>query len=174
MRSKFYIKNCVRCQSINVYSYNFEFLQTLNPSSNAGQIIVEKPQGKYNNKKKLAYCKGVSANTEFCRFSIKTGLKAKNIGNVPCVYLWIVNGEIIYIGETKKLKTRFNSGYGRISPRNCFVGGQSTNCKMNHAILELYRKGENVDLYYYQTSKPKIIEKELLDKIETRYNVQNN
>ena len=171
MRSKFCIKNYVRGQSQKVFGYYFKFLQSLKPiTNNNGQIIVKIPQVFYKNKKNLALCKGILANTEFCCFSIK----AQNIGNVSCVYLWIVDGEIIYIGETKTLKTRFNSGYGSISPRKCFVGGQSTNCKMNHAVLELYRKGKTVDLYYQLTSEYKLIEKELLDKIETIYNVRNN
>ena len=30
---------------------------------------------------------------------------------------------------------RYNNGYGRISPRNCFQGGQSTNCRVNNLIF---------------------------------------
>jgi hypothetical protein len=32
-----------------------------------------------------------------------------------------------YVGECRDLVKRFNSGYGQISPRNCFVGGRRTN-----------------------------------------------
>lgn len=35
-----------------------------------------------------------------------------------------------YIGETDNLEKQFRQGYGNISPRNCFKGGQSTNYKM--------------------------------------------
>ena len=47
------------------------------------------------------------------------------------------DGQIIYIGETAGLRQRFNMGYGNISPRNCYVGGQSTNCKMNKIVPKL-------------------------------------
>ncbi len=32
------------------------------------------------------------------------------------------------------MQKRVNSGYGKISPKNCFKDGQSTNCKVNSHI----------------------------------------
>ena len=65
-------------------------------------------------------------------------------------------------------------GYGRIAPRNCYVGGQSTNCKMNKVVLSLYEQGKTVDLYFYKTTDYKHVELELLGKIKTPYNVKDN
>jgi len=65
-------------------------------------------------------------------------------------------------------------GYGTISPRNCFEGGQKTNCKMNKVVLEIYKNGQKIDIYFYETKDYKAIEKELLESITTPYNVKNN
>ena len=65
-------------------------------------------------------------------------------------------------------------GYGTISPRNCFIGGQKTNCKMNNVVFNTYTNGQKIDIYFYETKEYKAIEKELLDDIITPYNVKNN
>ena len=82
--------------------------------------------------------------------------------------------QIIYIGETVNLKRRFNVGYGKISPRNCYMGGQSTNCKMNKVVMEYYKCGKPISLYFHQTEDHKYVELDLLKKIETRYNAKDN
>ena len=97
-----------------------------------------------------------------------------DVEDVPGVYLWIVDDEIIYIGETKNLRKRFNTGYGNISPRNCYLGGQSTNCKMNKVVLEYFEAGKQIKLYFLKTNDYKKVELELLSKICTRYNVKDN
>ena len=48
-----------------------------------------------------------------------------------------------------------NIGYGKISPRNCYAGGQSTNCKMNKIVLELFQQGKRVDLFFHKTENYK-------------------
>lgn len=95
-------------------------------------------------------------------------------GNWPGVYLWIVDSQIINIGETNNLKRRFNMGYGIISPRNCYIGGQSTNCKINKVVLDFYKQGKIISLYFYRTELHKQVELELLRKISTPYNVKDN
>lgn len=149
-----------------VYGYEFRFLQQLSPEcDDDGQIVRHYPQDSYHNRNGIPlsdYGKGA-----FCRFSISAG-------DWPGVYLWVVDGAIIYIGETAGLKRRFNMGYGNISPRNCYVGGQSTNCKMNKVVLSLHEKGKTVGLYFYQTADYKRIELDLLGRTNTPYNVKNN
>ena len=149
-----------------VCGYEFRFLQQLNPECDDGGHIVKCfPQGDYDNKNGLPLSNhGEGA---FCHFSI-------NAGDWQGVYLWVVDRIIIYIGETAGLQQRFNMGYGNISPRNCYVGGQSTNCKMNKVILNLYEKGKTVSLYFYKTADYKRVELDLLGKINTPYNVKDN
>jgi len=103
----------------------------------------------------------------FCKFTIEAG-------NWSGVYLWVVNNEIIYIGETENLHKRYNAGFGQISPRNCFQGGQSTNCKMNKVVLDKSEKGQFIDLYFLETQNYKQVELELLRIIDTPYNKKNN
>ena len=86
----------------------------------------------------------------------------------------MVGGEIIYMGETVNLAKRFNMGYGNISPRNCFVGGQSTNCKMNKVVMEYYEKCMPIDLYFYETADNKKVELTLLRRYNAKYNVRDN
>ncbi|ESL02563.1 toxin-antitoxin system, antitoxin component, ribbon-helix-helix domain protein [Catonella morbi ATCC 51271] len=152
--------------TMNVCGYTFTFIQDLIPDRNKdGNVIKYRPQDAYENKgsvELLHYGKG-----NFCRFRIEADGGAG-------VYLWVVDGQIIYIGETANLRQRFNAGYGNISPRNCYVGGQSTNCKMNKAVLGLFERGKIVSLYFYQTTDYKRVESELLNKIYTPYNVKDN
>lgn len=153
-------------QTINVCGYRFNYIQQIIPECDTyGHIIKNNPQDSYGNTKNLPLLH--HGNGSFCRFSI-------NAGDRSGVYLWVVEDEIIYIGETKGLKSRFNMGYGKISPRNCYLGGQSTNCKMNKVVLDLYEQGEIVSLYFFETAYYKQIEFELLTKITTPYNSKNN
>ena len=152
--------------TMNVCGYTFTYLQDLIPECDAdGNAVKYYPQNEYDNKdgRPLLY-HGKGA---FCRFSIKAD-------NWPGVYLWVSDGKIIYIGETIKLRQRFNTGYGHIEPINCYAGGQSTNCKMNKVVLEYYEKGKAIHLYFFQTTDNKRVELELLTNIKTPYNVKDN
>jgi len=153
-------------KTLTVYGYEFRYLQQLTPECDAdGHIVQYYPQSEYGNEKRLPLlCHGTGA---FCRFSI-------NAGEWPGVYLWMVDNKIIYIGETEGLQRRFNMGYGHISPRNCYIGGQSTNCKMNQVVLDLYEQGKTVSLYFYKTKDYKQVELILLRNIRTAYNVKDN
>jgi hypothetical protein len=147
-------------------NYQFNFIQELVPECDAGgNVIKYYPQNDYNNKKGLpltAHGKGA-----FCKFSIKAGAWSG-------VYIWVVDGQIIYIGETAGLMQRFNMGYGHISPRNCYKGGQSTNCKMNKVVLSYYEQGKTICLYFHTTADYKQIERKLLKTISTPCNAKNN
>ena len=134
---------------LNVLEYEFQFVQQLIPECENGMIKEYAPQKQYANHEHLPV--GPYGSGTFCRFSIRTPV-------APGVYLWVVAGEIIYIGETTNLLNRFNNGYGNISPRNCYIGGQSTNCKMNKVVMEYYKKGQVIDLYFLPTEDYKQIE----------------
>lgn len=125
-------------KAMTICGYEFRYLQQLMPECDAnGKIIKYYPQSEYDNKKNLPL--SYHGKGPFCRFSIKAG-------EWPGVYLWVVDNNIIYIGETDGLQRRFNAGYGRIAPRNCYLGGQSTNCKMNKVVLSFYVQGKTVSL----------------------------
>ena len=102
----------------------------------------------------------------FCRFEVK-------LPNRPGVYLWVVDGEIIYIGEAQSLEKRFYD-YGHIVAANCYQKGRNTNCKMNKVVLEQARKEQYVKLYFHETGDYKAVELDLLKQINTKYNVKDN
>lgn len=122
------------------------------------------PQRRYRGVHNHDFLQGIDENTQFCSFRM-TGLP-RTCG----VYLWVVDDEIIYIGETINFYKRFNDGYGNISPRNCYQGGQSTNVKMNRAALDLWQKGKRIEIYVCETNEYRRIETILLSRITTEYN----
>ena len=164
------VPKCVPCEqqgeSITVCGYEFEFLQIIEPERGKnGEIKRDYPQNRYIYKKNLPLSPYGAG--PFCHFSITAG-------SVGGVYLWVVDDRIVYIGEAVNLRKRFNSGYGNISPRNCYAGGQNTNCRMNRIVLELCEQGKEIRLYFFQTQKHKAVELELLRKIKTAYNIKDN
>ena len=83
-----------------------------------GSIKEYMPQSRYENYKSLPlnnYGQG-----PFCKFKIPRNLRTSG------VYALIVNDDIKYIGESVDLSSRYNAGYGNISPKNCFKGENVT------------------------------------------------
>lgn len=150
---------------MTVCGYPFRFLQELVPERENGQIREYYPQSGYKNKDGLPLL--YHGRGAFCRFTV-------DAPPVSGVYLWVNQGKILYIGETADLRQRFNVGYGSISPRNCYLGGQSTNCKMNKVVLEYAKRDDPIRLYFYPTPNYKQVELELLHSISTKYNVKDN
>ena len=69
------------------------------------------------------------------------------------VYFYFVGKKLYYIGRCKdSMKQRINSGYGHITPKNCYKDGQTTNCKMNAFVLENKRK-INLKIYVMDDDK---------------------
>lgn len=150
---------------LTICGYEFHFIQQLIPECENGKVKEYYPETQYENtfqKRLLPEGKG-----PFCRFSV-------HVQPLCGVYAWVVDREVIYIGETANLQLRFNNGYGMISPCNCYIGGQSTNCKMNKIVLECYKNKTPVCLYFYQTDNHKQMEWDLLHRITTRYNKKIN
>lgn len=103
----------------------------------------------------------------FCRFSV-AGLPA-----APGVYAVTVAQALVYVGIATDLNRRWGtSGYARVQPRNCYVGGQSTNCKVNHAILLAARERLAVRLWIHRTDTPRPLEAHLIDELAPPWNDQ--
>jgi len=120
------------------------------------------PQDRYANESNLPLNRYGSG--PFCKFKIPNSL------NAPGVYAIIVDNEVKYIGECQNLSARYNMGYGNISPRNCFVGGQETNCRINNLILSAGKSAEEVSLWFYQTENYKNVEMELRASLNLEWN----
>ena len=103
----------------------------------------------------------------FCRFSVARLPAASG------VYAVTVAQKLVYVGIATDLKRRWGpSGYAQIQPRNCFKGGQSTNCKVNHAILLAARDGLAIHLWIRQTETPRPFEARLIAELAPPWNDQ--
>lgn len=153
-------------KKMTVDGHDFYFIQTLVPEREfSGKVKRYYPEDSYENKDDLSLLE--VGEGPFCRFSVQAGAWTG-------VYLWVADGEILYIGETLNLANRFNIGYGHISPRNCYAGGQSTNCRMNKVVLDYFEKGKIIALFFCPTAEYKELEAELLAKRHPRFNLKEN
>lgn len=69
----------------------------------------------------------------YCKFRMVDNQFSEHKG----IYVFKNNGQIKYIGRVKgehNFYQRINMGYANISPKNCYIDGQSTNCHVNSII----------------------------------------
>jgi hypothetical protein len=77
--------------------------------------------------------------------------------NAPGLYLWELDGEVVYVGQTRMpLKQRLGSnGYATISRYNTLArergrrnGGQQTNCRVNPLANEALHRAGMLVIWY--------------------------
>jgi hypothetical protein len=147
----------------NIGGYDFRYICTLDPERELnGTILTFMPQARFVNTNGLALNK--YGNGPFCKFKIPRNLE------YPGVYVLMEANDIKYIGECVALSSRYNMGYGNISPRNCFVGGQETNCRINNLILQQIIAGSKISLWFLSTSNHKSIESQLRVSLSPSWN----
>lgn len=127
----------------------FEHLGAIEPERDeGGDLRVFMPQARYGAASAAtlhAYGAG-----PFCRFRIararhEAGLYVVTVDEVP-----------VYAGECVDVGRRWGpNGYGGISPRNCFQGGQPTNCRVNAAVLAEALRGSRIDLWFAAFEGPR-------------------
>ena len=144
-------------------NYEFQLVCNIVPElGNNGVPIEYNPQSRYPNHRHLplhAYGKG-----PFCRFRIPNFLHKTG------VYVVWVNEQTKYVGECKDLAKRWNMGYGNISPRNCFKGGQPTNCRINNLILAAYKSDSEIKVLFHPTNNRFRIERFLIQEFAPAWN----
>jgi hypothetical protein len=119
-----------------------------------GTVRHFQPQNDYAGRDDVALNRYGSGS--FCRFRVP-----RNI-NKAGVYLIVANDTLAYVGECQDFSQRFNMGYGQISPRNCYVGGQETNCRVNQLILKCVEAGRTVAAYFIETPHRAALESALV------------
>ena len=148
---------------MKIGAYEFNQICTIEPEQNSNGMIKQyMPQSRYKNKNKLPlnrYGKG-----PFCKFRIP------NNYTVSGVYAIVVENKVKYIGECLNLSLRYNMGYGIISPRNCFKGGQETNCRVNNLIYYVANTGRKISLWFLQSKDYKAVENMLRANMEPEWN----
>ena len=133
------------------------------PVSDENGIVTYAPQEKYAGRDRLPlnrYGRG-----RFCRFGIP-----KKWAGCAGVYAISIDDRIVYVGKCENLYQRFTAGYGNISPRNCYEGGQSTNCRINAGILMHAKKRSGVLLYFFETRDRDRIERLLIFRLRPAWN----
>ncbi len=135
-----------------ISEYSFDLICEIVPLTDAnGEPALDSPHKRYKNNLRSLHKFGSGP---FCEFRIR-----KDTYNKTGVYLIVIDGRLKYIGKCEDLRKRFNSGYGQISPRACFQGGQSTNCRINSLLLDGFRQKKKVFLYFLETSNSEEIER---------------
>ena len=146
-----------------IAGYEFRYVCDIAPARDRnGTLEILMPQHRYRNARNLplnAYGQG-----PFCKFTIANALQGRG------VYVLTVDDQIRYIGECANLSVRFNAGYGNISPRNCFKGGQETNCRLNNLIYGTAQAGQCIALWFFRTADYKAIEASLRRALQPPWN----
>jgi len=120
------------------------------------------PQERYKNARNLSLNRYGAG--PFCKFRIPNRLQSSG------VYVLTVDGAPQYVGECANLSARFNTGYGNISPKNCFKGGQETNCRLNNLLYSAIVAGQRISLWFFRTTDYKAMELALRDTLKLRWN----
>ena len=143
--------------------YEFRYIGPIRPQTEAdGTIKTFLPQTAFTKRPDLAlHAYGTGP---FCKFVIPKNLRESG------VYAFTIADEIMYIGECVRFDSRFNVGYGQISPRNCYNGGQPTNCRINNLVYQSAQAGKQVDLWFIATPNYKIIEANLISLLKPVWN----
>jgi len=149
--------------SVRIEGIEFRYVCTIALERNSdGMLRTFMPQDRFSN------IDGIKVNKygegPFCKFKIPRNLEFAG------VYALMEASELMYIGECASLSSRYNMGYGNISPRNCFVGGQETNCRINNLILQHVSLGHEISLWFFATANYKAMEVRLRASLSPRWN----
>jgi len=148
---------------IKIAGYDFEHVCDIEPTYGPdGSIQQFTPQDRYKNVRNLPLNKYGAG--PFCKFKIPSRFQSSG------VYALTMDYDIRYIGECANLSARYNAGYGNISPKNCFRGGQETNCRLNNLVYLPAAAGERISLWFFQTTDYKAVEMILRSTLKLIWN----
>jgi hypothetical protein len=143
--------------------YEFEHVCDIEPLRETdGSLTQHMPQVRYRNARNLPLNRYGSG--PFCKFKIP------NRFQVSGVYVLTVDEQLRYVGECANLSARFNAGYGNISPKNCFKGGQETNCRLNNLLYAALSAGQRISLWFFRTTNYKSAEAGLRSTLNPAWN----
>ena len=141
----------------------FEYVCDVEPSRDSDGLVRQfMPQDRYRNVRRLPLNK--YGHGPFCKFQIPNRFQCSG------VYVLAIDANVLYIGECVNLSRRFNAGYGNISPKNCFKGGQETNCRLNNLIYTSAQTGNHISLWLFKTTEYKSVESTLRRSLNAGWN----
>lgn len=140
-----------RAKPLIVGPHEFQHVCDIQPTRSAdGSITALMPQDRYKDAATVPLHR--YGGGPFCKFQIPNFLR------ISGVYVLSIGDRPEYVGECDNLASRFNAGYGNISPRNCFKKGQQTNCRVNNLIYLTIAGGNSVSLWFLPTPEYKAVE----------------
>ena len=105
----------------------------------------------------------------FIRFRPQLGEFSKLKG----LYRYTVGPEIVYVGlSLDSFGRRIGYGYGSISPKNCFLDGQSTNCHLNALIAQQWDEVRLSVCPLTNDDEIRALERQLIGQLQPQWNVQ--
>ena len=123
-----------------------------------GNVIGEMPQARYRNERHLPLHR--YGGGPFCKFLVAKSWKQEG------VYVLAGAEYPLYIGECQSLEARWGAnGYGAISPRACYKGGQQTNCRINNLIYRQARAGAELYLWFRSVDGGKPVRADVEDAL---------
>lgn len=141
----------------------FDFICYVEPEQDSQNNIKKFfPQERYKKKGQVKLNKYGSG--PFCRIIVPT-LKKEG------VYILFLDDKPIYVGECQEFSKRWNVGYGNISPRNCFEGGQPTNCRINNLILTSITVNHKMKLLFKESHDRFALEHKLIEELKPEWNL---
>jgi hypothetical protein len=150
-------------QCLKLDGHHFRHVCSIEPRLRPDGLVQEfLPQSRYRNLNSLALNK--YGRGPFCKFSVPGNVRDRG------VYAITVDGALKYIGECENLSKRYNMGYGNISPRNCFIRGQETNCRINNLIYSASTVRHEIDLWFHRTENHKAVEEQLRASLKPEWN----
>lgn len=106
---------------------------------------------------------------KYCRFALAN----KSDEQLKGVYFYFEDDRLKYIGRCRdNMKNRINNGYGSVSPKNCYIDGQATNCHLNARISN---SSKDITLWIYSmedNSEIESLEKSLITQYQPQWNIQ--
>ena len=105
---------------------------------------------------------------KFCNYKIT------NYHHDKGIYCYIIEDEIVYIGRSKKTFNERFKDYGKITPYNCLINGQATNCNINSKVNEL--NSITVGFYLMNNASSEgieVLEKKIISQLKVNHNLWN-
>jgi hypothetical protein len=150
-------------RTLSFGSYPFDFVCQIDViRDDVGRVVEFMPQSRYSKAAEIPLNRyGLGP---FVKFKIPRNYRKSGVYG-------LTDAEgLRYIGEAADLSARYNNGYGNISPRNCYKGGQETNCRLNALIYQTIANGLLPELWFHETPNYKMIEAELRRELTPEWN----
>lgn len=158
-----YSRNCR-----GISDYPFTWVCDIEPARDeSGAVLAFFPQSRYENARGIPLHKYGAG--PFCEFRVPAGLLSSG------VYAIFAGSDLKYIGRCGEngLSWRFGSSqYGKIQPRNCFVGGQEPNCRINNLIYQTASNNISINLWFFDTPDYASVEDELIRCFRPSWNLR--